>query len=89
MEAVQSFDPDRGFLKEILRILFFVFAVDLLPPDAVGVVRLIVHNKDVLLPADFPAQDAVDQGCVALHIADRLHPDLFSDCNALVIVTVP
>ncbi len=35
--------------------------------------RLVIHHKDVLLPADFPPQDTVDQRRVALDVPDGFH----------------
>ena len=75
VDAVEAVDPDGRLLEELLGV-FLVLArtrsssssVRLVPPDAVGVVGLVVEDEDVLLAADLAAEDPVDQRRVALDV---------------------
>ena len=44
--------------------------------DAIGVVRFVIENQDVLLATDLPAENAIDQCRVTLDIAHGLYIDL-------------
>ena len=86
LNAVQTIDPDRRLLLERLNVLLvFKLLVEqfslaprsrLFTLDPVGMVGLVVHHEDVLLPSHLSADDAVDQCGVALDALLRLHENL-------------
>ena len=85
LDAVQPVDPDRRLLLERLGVFlvfkllveqFSLLIVGGLPLDPVGVVGLVVHHEDVLLPAHLAADDPVDQCGIALDALLRLHENL-------------
>ena len=62
VDPVEPLDPDGGFLVELLRLVLLaeqiaLLLVRLVLADAVGVMRLVVQDQDVLLAADLPAEN--------------------------------
>ena len=90
VDPVETVHPDGGLPEEFLDLLLFPekFPLHLLRlgfADAVGMVGLVVEHEDIPLPTDLAAEHAVDEGCVALDILDRLD-DHLSQVPLLVLV---
>src|SRR5207249_2751611 len=74
-------NPDRRLADELVPVLRFsehVFQLVLqgLAADAIGVMRFVVEDEDVLLAADFTPEDPVDEGGITLDVTQGLDLDL-------------
>jgi hypothetical protein len=49
MDTIESFDPNRSFLLQVLSIFILVIVIPLFRANSVGMMSLIVQNQDVLL----------------------------------------
>src|SRR5262249_25197452 len=92
VDSVEAVYPDRRLPVELVLVLHFAekildLAIGVLTADAVCVVSLIVEYEDVLFPAHLAADDAVHEGRVALHVADRLHPYLAEVTLSVAVLT--
>ncbi len=72
VNPIEPLDPYRGFFVEVIDLVALAeqvpfVGVRLFTPDSVRVMRLVVEDQDILLPADF-FQDALDQGRIAFDI---------------------
>ena len=73
MDTVEPVHPDGGLAVELVPVLgvaveLLRLAVGRFPPDAVGVVGLVVEDEDVLLAAHLAPEHPVDERGVALHV---------------------
>src|SRR5206468_12215233 len=86
VDPVKTIDPNRRFANEVLQFFLVVLILGGLLLDlsnAVGVVRLIVHDEDVLLPSDLAPEHPIDQARVALDVAGA--PDFHPNEVALLV----